>query len=464
LPDSDPLATSDVRAAVRSLARLCFDARREIAGSRADDDPWSLDVKRAEDAINAIPDATWHEAFGGRRSLRDVVDAAPEAATALALLDLDTTRPLRAVALLRGLARSALALWFEHTHERDLVLQEGDLVPLVERPIVETTGGANTPRVTTSGLGHLLDRLPYVLFHDVTTTQVVLDFFERELLEPLLWDDAEARFPRFATLHPNDDWTELDYDPHPSEGWFFDVGPRAFDPEWICRHLRQARPWATIAILPELSLPSAYALAGRLAMDHTQYPPVIVSGSAHETEHGPKRSNVCAVYLDGRPILEHRKVHAMLFEGMEEHLTPEPRRLRILCTSNTHFAVAICADLTDDEVPRLLRDTGVNLLAVPALTPHEGGFGEVCGTLSSARQGVVVIANGAPPPDADGDTAFAIMAAAPVHHTDDQVRSYPPPLPKQRRAVGCLDPNVPLSEQDPWTLPPPEPSGEDQEI
>ena len=134
---------------------------------------------------------------------------------------------------------------------------------------------------------------------------------------------------------------------------------------------------------------------------------------------------------------------------MREGITSEPKALTILTGEFTRLGVVICADLNNRQLPSLLKDAGVNLLLVPALTPETGGFnGGVC-TLASWCQGVSVIAN------VDGsffeaaeEPPFTVMVGVPRARVAEQSREFPGPGSFPASAV--IDPNKSLDEALEW--------------
>jgi predicted amidohydrolase len=235
----------------------------------------------------------------------------------------------------------------------------------------------------------------------------------------------------------------------------------------VLEQLRAVAAEAEIALLPELSLPQANSLESALAESPGDYPPLIVAGSAHVRElaemsgRSEIRANEARVYLDGRHIGGHRKIHPFemrrtpdgrrLEQPLLEGITKERKPITILAGEFTRLTVLICADLHDRKLPIQLEDGRVNLLLVPALTPEPGGFnGGVCG-LASRCQGVSVIANvdstffeGAERPP------FTVMVGVPRGPADEQSQEYSGPGAFPATAV--VDPNDPLPEDLDWRV------------
>jgi hypothetical protein len=463
-------SSPDLRSAVRTLGVLCLAQEAEILRLRVADESWRPLVAHLEAVVEAIPDELWLDVFDGPGRLARIWTA-PGVAEAVERLE---PRPALAHwGTLRALVRRGLALWFART--TDLIpIRPGDVIPLVERPIT-TRIEHPTPRMTTAGIGKLLEGLWFRVFDARDGAGVVaeLDYSARDLLEPVTWvhdtedrqgEDDETvmgpppRLPRVATIHPHSDFfAEFDYDADIDDGWFFSVRPKVFDASWILERLADARERAEIGVLPELCLPEPGALGGALRSDPTRYPPIVVAGSAHVTaqvDGHPVRSNVSVVYLHGVPLLEHKKAHPLVLSiapgvTLRERLTLEPKVVRCACSDSTRLATVICADLNDQDIPALLEMLGVNLLLVPALTPHEGAFGRTASGLAGMAQGVTVIVNGTPPPSPKDGEPFMVMAGAPDRVPANQVRSFQPPA-SGRRAHGCLDPNVALSQASIW--------------
>ncbi len=450
--------SDDLRSVVRQLALRCVEREADIRRLR---DASRDHIKGLEEAVAAVPDSLWASIFVSGAALEAIWSAEGVAAAAGLL---EALPPLAEYAMLRALTPTGLAKWFAQTSEC-LRLRQGDVIPSCERPLRNRAHA--TPSRSTLGVGHLLEGLPFTIFTqpDGQVPAVELDFSYRELLEPICWvpasgNGAEPRLPRVATLHPYEEFaTEYEYEVDAGDHWFFNVRPKAVDQDWLLSHLRAAAALAEIAVLPELSLRAPDDLGGALAANPADVPPLVVAGSAHVTDDAG-RSNLSVTYLDGIPVLEHRKIHPMVLSlsggvRLRERLTDGPHTVRCLCCSQTRMAVTICADLIDRTIPTLLQQVGVNVLLVPALSPHEGSFNSTATGLAGHNQGVTVIVNGSPVAE-PGEDPFMILAGAPFRRPRDQSRSFPPPA-AGRRTIGWIDPNEPLGDADPWAPPPPLP-------
>jgi len=273
-----------------------------------------------------------------------------------------------------------------------------------------------TPSFDTLDTGHLLAGTGFRLFDrpNGNRIRVQLDFSRRDAVDRATWDAAASRFRPMATIHPFDAAHPMHVGtPDHPEGWWFDAGPQNWDPAWIVEQLCGLGDCG-VAVLPELSLPAPDALADHLVEHHASMPSLVVAGSAHvagtELLDGHAvdvRSNECNVYVDGAPLMQHRKIHPFQTKSLgkpyvwstphPEGLTNEPRMLTIACGNATRLAVVICADLNDSEIPQLLQHLCVNVLLVPAYTTTEGAFAGALSGIASQCQGLAVVANGAQP-------------------------------------------------------------------
>jgi hypothetical protein len=370
--------------------------------------------------------------------------------------------PLEHLAMLRGLCAGPLTTFLEQTRD-EILLERGMPVNFAERPI-NTSFDAVTPVQQTLGNRGLLRGLGYELFRHASTeaVRVTLDFRWRKRLDEVTWSD-KRRLPCVATLHPFLGDGHLDF--VDSGTTVFNVKPRRWSPDEVLDWLRSVRHHQ-IAILPELCLPSPDALGPQLAATPSEYPPLIVAGSAHierPGEAGPLRANESYVYLDGQVVHVHRKLHPLKTSTLgnrrfnapiSEGLTREPKDLVVLAGEHTRLAVVICADLNDNLIPKLLEEAGVNLLLVPALTYSAGAFTGAVSSLASQCQAICVVANAGldATMSSDGKTnarPFLVLASVPRPEPHEQVQSYRDPsdsvLPR-----GVFDPNQRLAHAMFW--------------
>ena len=241
--------------------------------------------------------------------------------------------------------------------------------------------------------------------------------------------------------------------------WFFDVRPTNWTPAWILECLRRVSD-VEIAVLPELCLPAADALESALAAEPELYPPLVVAGSAHVTEENGGtikeiRANESRIYLRGRLIARHRKIHPFrtkylggheLARKLPEGITSERKTITVLSGEHSRLASVICADLNDDVISSLLHGAHVNLLLVPALTGGVGGFTGAVDELASKCQAISVVVNGSlgrKPEDGNGaELPFLVIGAVPRPEPDEQSQSFH--MPTQAPRLGVIDPNRPL--------------------
>lgn len=420
-----------------------------------------------ERAVIAVPAELWARAAA--TADYGVLLSAPGFERALARLD--PTPELTPIAVLRGLCRSELRRWYERTGEA-VELRRGDPCPLPCRPRPRSIAAATPNPVRRTG--DPLEQTGFHLVEALAGLRLVLDYSARDDLDAATWRLAEqggGDVAPIATVHPLASAAELSAPDEVTPGWWFGVRPRRWDADAVLDQLRRVAD-AGCAVLPELALPEPGALAALLAEHHTACPPLVVAGSAHDRCPHPEdparslRVNESRAYLHGAPLLRHRKVVCFetrhigdgepLPEPLPEGLTSETKTLTVAAGTTTHLAVAICADLNGEIAP-LLRTLGVNLLLVPALTPHDGAFNGVLALLATHCQGVSVVANGAPPatpPKPGEDPAvrpepFLVMAAVPRLDPREQTATYPAPA-HGRRATGVFDPSRPLADAMRW--------------
>jgi hypothetical protein len=384
---------------------------------------------------------------------------------------LEAAWPLAALGLLRGLCRSVLTRYFTSTFDV-IDLAYGQPFPLPTRPTHEAIEDA-TPNPQGADDGHLLERTGFRLstVRPGSHVSLRLDFSMRTDLDTATWDEATKRFPKVATIHPYADSDALSAPRLVTPEYWFGVYPT--EDAWATCELpallaTAAAHQAKVAIAPELCLPSADALADLLANEPTRYPPLVIPGTAHEprvlegttAEDAPAcRTNSAVAYLNGVPLLRHDKIHPFSTkdlgqeeawtEARPEGLTGEPRTITVAAGERTRFAVLICADLNDHQMPGLLSLVGTNFLVVPAMTPHEGPFSAVPSTLAGHCQGLSIVVNGSTRNVGTGSPPFMVMVAVPRRHPADQIRSFPEPA-GGRRAIGIIDPNRPLDEALTW--------------
>jgi predicted amidohydrolase len=373
------------------------------------------------------------------------------------LAELQSLDPASHLGILRGLLAPALDRFFDDLRG-PITLARGMPIPNATRRVQDLFGKTCTPYQQTITARELLGRTGFDLFHDSDPRiGVTIDFSHSDKLDALTW--PKRKLPRVATVHPRLDGKRLDF--KVSGDRVFDVKPEPWSLQGTLAQLTAVAS-AHIAMLPELCLPSAGALAAALASTPSRYSPIVVAGSAHERINaGGKRSSIneSRVYIDGQQVLSHKKIRPLetkhlgndTFEQMlHEDLSPTQDSITLLSGEKTRMAVMICADINDSAIVRVLEECGVNLLLVPSLTYKTGAFnGAVC-QLASHCQALCVVAN----PILDRlkgarRAPFLVLAAVPRAGANEQSQEYF--RPRTRTAArAMLDPNRPLAAALSW--------------
>lgn len=455
----------DIRSIARELGRFCLFHRVDLQlppGHHVSAQRLRTKVAAAIEAadVRALPPDA-HD-FGARL----VRWLGQHAHAELGLLD--GNPGLGAHGVLKGLCRRPLAKWFGATTEQ-IEVRYGDPIPAVTRLFPDPDG--RTPLVSTLLAGTLLGEEQFVLYHgdppDTTEAdsrpglEVVMDFSARALLDEVVWDTKGGRFHRLTTIHPH---SPSAIDPKVihvdlEEEWWFGVWPQSWDEDAIVNALVAARKaGATVAVLPEMSLPHPDALEQRILARSAEIPRLIVAGSAHEPFmevpedlRGVARSNRSVVYLDGSVLFEHRKI----FPFRTRHVGPKPplakrlpegldngvNRVVVASGTNARVAVVICSDLHDDGLTSALRSLCVNLLLVPTLTPTPGKFEGEAAVIAGSNQGTVLLANGSAP-DAGPPAPYLVLLAVPREGTGKLTAMWETDE-QDRRMVAIIDPNRP---------------------
>jgi hypothetical protein len=423
------------------------------------------DLKAARDHPAAMRELSVIERLAGQTSLHTWAAAVERPATFERRLGADlvaavkrgkTFQPLDFLGVLRGLCRGPLIELFETTSAR-IELAKGMPVPFPDRPIPWET----TTKPETLHDAGLLSPHPFDLYNHLSGEEprVVLDFSLAERLDAVTWKE-DKRLPLVATLHP-EGGGELVIARH-ARGRFFGVRPAHWDVEAIEALLVRAKTaGARVAVLPELSLPSPDALEKVLAANPRSFPEIVVAGSAHHEAPAPKgrsriRANESRVYLDGKCVALARKHKAFRFKKLGtrsykraqwEDLSNEPKTITVLSGHNTRLAVAICADLQETMIPRLLEDAGVNLLAAPSMTPKIGSFTPPVSGIAGHCQGVAVVANTRWD---DTGEPFLCLCSVPRPHPSEQLDAQAGDGREPAPELAILDPNKPLPGALKW--------------
>ncbi len=369
-----------------------------------------------------------------------------------------TRYPLDCLGILRGLCRRPLGEFYATVTDQ-VHLDRGLPVTFATRTLPDHLGSHCTTTLSTLNNTGLLDPLPFDIYGHSASEQVrvVLDFGHRDRIDELTWTEKEG-LAQIATIHPKGSG---DLDEIPAEdGRFFGVRPRDWEPEAVEKLLEAAkREKANLAVLPELSLPHPGELEEKLEGKWGKFPPIVVAGSAHVAEGngaGQVQANESRIYLDGKFVAMARKHHAFKTdeingtkyeEPLREDLSREPKTIMVLSGSQTRLAVAICADLQERDIPRLLVDAGVNLLLVPAMTRKIGSFNAALCDVAGYCQGVAAMANTR---WGDDGKPFLCMCAVPREDPEEQSAALLGDEQEPAPVLAIFDPNQPLPGAVRW--------------
>lgn len=322
---------------------------------------------------------------------------------------------IRAHALAVGLDLAAGQRLARSFRNRCLDLSAGDAVPVSRPPLKRLFGDdlSSHPQSRSESP----DRIPHLalLPEDLAGFQIRLDARAADQSCPLI--DLEHQV--LATGIPNRSEDEFHRERLGQDGLnlLFHYGPRDSDlqRERLVRMLVQAaEKGATVLVLPELCTDdeclSALTEAFQTAPASLR---LLVAGSRHIQDSEGLR-NECVALLRGYPRpLRHSKFASYVLRKkgqppLREGLLPARRLLTLFLCDDWSFTFLICKDFLDSDVEHLLRQLGVSLLFVPALTPRTGEFAAFSTALAYANQALVVIANN--PIFPGGDTVHSIFS------------------------------------------------------
>ncbi len=448
-------AAESVLDLARRLGVRCLASGDELVAMRGEERA-SEELELIEKLAGSSSHAAWEDVVGDPASFERRLGADLAAAVRRA----KARQPLDFLGVLRGLCHGPLEEFFTTTGNQ-VELAKGLPVPFATRPLPEVLGGEWTTSQGTLNDDEPLFPLPFDLYDPVKAKglRVVLDFSCAERLDALTWEE-EQKLPRIATLHPEGGGEyEIEQE---GRGRFFGVRPGCWDIAAIKKLLEQAKAaGAQLAVLPELSLPSPGALEDELARNHRAYPPIVVAGSAHcEIEKTPERkairANESRLYLDGECVAVARKHHRFKTKRLGaktfgkhqwENLTREQTTITLLSGRRTRLGVAICADLLEKWIPRLLEDAGVNLLLAPAMSPKIGSFNPSLTGIAGLCQGVAAVANTR---WGDDGKPFLCMCAVPRPDPLQQSKAFSGDGQNPAPQIAILDSNKPLPEAVTW--------------
>ncbi len=457
------VGASCVHDLVRRLGAWCLDSRDRIERERDRAPAAKALVEHVWAAVRDVPAHHWWPVRAGTGSLAPVLtDQVVESLGRLA-----PTPALQTLALLGGLCIAVMEPWY--TRQTGVVtLERGDVLPYPRRP-VNAVFDDYTPHATTTGFRDPLTDVGFLIY-DGALGPVHVSFAARDLLDEACWQRRPAGLPVVAAVFPYPDGAALQVPPEiVTEDWWFGTGPTegAWQPDAIVAMLSAARQdtrgerHCAVAVLPELSVLDADELASLVRQHWASLPDVVVMGSAHVTragEDGEVRANETRVFARGVELFRHRKRHPFRTRQftpdrerpLPEGLTPVTG-ISMAAGSTTTLAVLICADAFEIELVAALARLGVNLLLVPAMSPHEAAFHAAATVVASMCQGLCVVANGTPPGRHD-QPPFKVLVSAP--HRGMPVRSDAGPPGPGSAVVALFDPNVPVGDALSWLKPP----------
>jgi hypothetical protein len=448
-------AADSVLDLARRLGLRCIASSADLMEMKVDERT-SAELELIEMLASRVSHAVWEEVVATPASFELRLGAD----LAAALRRAKTRQPLDFLGALRGLCRGPLQEFFCVDVER-VELVKGLPLPFATRPLPTALSGDLTTSQGTLKDADLLFPLPFDIYTHVPEEElrVVLDFSHADRLDELTWNEEE-KLPLIATVHPAGG-SEYTID-REGGGRFFGVRPKLWDLEAAMRLLEQAKAaGARLAVLPELSLPSPEGLEVELARNPAAFPAIIVAGSAHceiKTAGAGKsiRANESRIYLDGACVAVARKHHRFrttqlghkTFKKPQwEDLTGEPKTITVLSGRRTRLGVAICADLLETTMPRLLVDAGVNLLLAPSMTPKIGSFNPPLSDIAGWSQGVAAIANTR---WTDDGKPFLCMCAVPRADPAQQTAALRGDGANPAPQLAIFDPNEPLPEAVSW--------------
>ena len=194
-----------------------------------------------------------------------------------------------------------------------------------------------------------------------------------------------------VTMHPNETLDELN---HPTGPLVYGVGPadEGRQRRWLTSAMDLALGQGNIVVLPELCVTEALVDDVQGLLDGFTGECLVVAGSYHGTEDDQRRNIACGLLPDEDERLMHRKLVAMEGKRTKEGITVGSE-LRIWVADRWRLAIGICKDAIVPAHTELLARLGVNVLAVPAMTPKIDAFEATVMELATRSQAFVAVAN-----------------------------------------------------------------------
>ncbi|MBM3237595.1 carbon-nitrogen hydrolase family protein [Candidatus Poribacteria bacterium] len=168
-----------------------------------------------------------------------------------------------------------------------------------------------------------------------------------------------------------------------------------------------------IVVFPELTVPEEVLLAIKETMNSSNNLVMVIAGSFHKECEG-KRFNICTVLGPGGiKLWEQKKMHPFVLMPDEASSIPQlsgsdefkskggieainlAERKIVICDAPPigRMVVLICLDFIVPEYEAVLRELGVNMVFVPALTPSVSNFQDAARHYGSFARASVFMAN-----------------------------------------------------------------------
>lgn len=287
-------------------------------------------------------------------------------------------------------------------------------------------------------LGVDLDELPHVRRHRAPRgIRVVFDARFSVPLAAVLTD-----LQQIVTVHPNAELSELVV---PTGTLFHGVRPADVDRQGglLTEALARSIAEGVVVVLPELAVTEALVDEMQATLDRFSGSCLVVAGSYHAVEEGKQVNVSCALLPEIRARLAYHKRVPMEGKRTKEAITPG-EEVRVWTAGLWRFAIAICKDAIAPGPQELLARLGVNLLAVPAMTPKVDAFTGAVGRLVNQTQGFVAVANN--PSSFGGTRVTSAVFGQPF--PGRTLCWYPPPGEDMSPGPGVC--NLQVQADQPW--------------
>jgi predicted amidohydrolase len=276
----------------------------------------------------------------------------------------------------------------------DVTLAPGDPCPIIPDTRLRRVFGRLVSHP--DRLAPPIDRVSHLALApaDLRGLEVRVSLAAEDALAPL------SMASRLAAALPNRSVDELTYDRYEAGGQpvFYQVRPVAPAAQRanVLRLLERAIDAGVEAVVfPELSVDAALLDELRAFCDARDWPfTLLVAGSHHvPVAAGAAGENLCVALLNGALELEHRKFSPFDLGGRREHLRPATAAITIHLSTQCSLAIAVCKDILDTAVVRVLSDLCVKLVLAPACSSKRQGFEAHATELATHAQAVTLVAN-----------------------------------------------------------------------